>query len=304
MARTDTGKWVARAASTGGSRAYRGQRPVKWYSSLALICILGVALVWYSRYERQHPSSGGQQPAVGASWYAALSFDICGTVEPGLPATPTVKGKNPGITSIGNGVVHIAPTTSADAGANATVGRLAAEYPGMTLTSTTVRYPGKTSAGPTVGRTFTLGEKCPAGTKYAGKPGVVKAVQWPTPTAKSGVTAGDPPSLKFADQQEITVAFLPSGVTVPRPPGTIVTAMLQAVTAAQSGSGASGSGAAGSGAASTGSASVGSVPATPAAGSGATSTGTASAGTASAGTASTGTASSSAGRSGTSGSSG
>ena len=281
MARNDTGKWVARAAATGGSRAYRGQRPVKWYSSLVLICILGVALVWYSRYEHQHPSSGGQPPAVGASWYAALSVDICGTVEPGLPATPTVKGQSPGITSLGKGVIHIAPKTASEAGANATVGRLAAEYPGMTLTSTTIQYPGKTSAGATVGRTFTLGEKCPKGTKYAGKAGIVQAVSWATPTTKSGVPAGDPPSLRFADQQEITLAFLPKGISVPRPPGTIVAAMLQTVSAANAGSAAGGSGATSSGATSSGSASTASSGAT---GSSATSSG--GAGSSSAGTSS------------------
>ncbi len=321
MARTDTGKWVARAAATGGSRTYRGQRPVKWYSSLALICILGVALVWYSRYEKQHPSSAGQ-PAVGASWYAALSFDICGTVEPALPATPTVKGKTPGLTSVGSGVIHIAPRVSSEAGANATLGLFASEYPGMALTSTTVRYPGKTSAGPTVGRTFTLGQKCPKGTKDAGKPGIVQAVEWTTPTAKASIAAGDPPSLKLADQQEITIAFLPKGVAVPRPPGTAVAAMLRAVSAAASGSSGAATPAAGSGAVTpptgsgavtppTGSGAVtpptGSGAATPAAGSGAA---TPAAGSGAAtpaagsGATSSGTANAPARSSGTSGSSG
>ena len=59
MARGDTGKWVARAGATGGGRSYRGQRPMKWYASLAMICLLGVALIVYSRYERQHPAALG-----------------------------------------------------------------------------------------------------------------------------------------------------------------------------------------------------------------------------------------------------
>jgi len=45
MASKSTGKWVERAATTGGGRTYRGQMPVNWYASLALICIVGLLLV-------------------------------------------------------------------------------------------------------------------------------------------------------------------------------------------------------------------------------------------------------------------
>jgi len=236
MAKKQTGKWVARAAATGGSRSYRGQRPVKWYSSLVLICVLGVALVWYSRYERMHPSSAGQ-PAIGTSWYSAFDVDICGTVEPNLPANPGVKGAGPGLTTAGDGVIHIAPHTASEAGANATLGRFAADYRGMVLTSTQLRYPGKRSAGVTVGRTFSLGERCPKGTKYAGRKGQVEVDLWTTPTATKPVVVSDPPALRLGDEQELTLAFLPKGVAVPRPPGTAVTAMLQDA----SGQGSSGS---------------------------------------------------------------
>ena len=226
MAKKQTGKWVARAAATGGSRSYRGQRPVKWYSSLALICVLGVALVWYSRYERLHPSSAGQ-PAIGTSWYSAFAVDICGTVEPNLPSNPGVKGAGPGLTTAGDGVIHIAPHTASEAGANATLGRFASDYRGMVLTSTQLRYPGRRSAGVTVDRTFSLGERCPKGTKYAGRKGQVEVDLWTTPTATKPVVVSDPPALRLGDEQELTIAFLPKGVAVPRPPGTAVTAMLQ-----------------------------------------------------------------------------
>lgn len=240
MARTDTGRWVTRAASTGGSRAYRGQRPVKWYTALVLICILGVALVWYSRYERQHPSTTGQ-PAVGTKWFAAYAIDICGTVEPALPANPTVKGQSPGLTTAADGVIHIAPLKASQAGANATLGTFAADYKGLVLSTTQLRYPGKKSAGPTVGRTFTLGQKCPAGTKDAGKRGVVEVDEWTSPTATKPVSIGDPPSLKLGDEQELTMAFLPKGAAVPRPGGTAVTAMLQDVSSSSSSSSSSAS---------------------------------------------------------------
>jgi hypothetical protein len=236
MARRDTGKWVQRAAATGGSRAYRGQRPVKWYTSLVLIAILGVALVWYSRYEKENPSAA-TQPAVGTQWFDAFAVDICGTVEPNLPANPAVKrGPGPGLTTDADGVIHIDPKTSAEAGDNATLGRFVHDYPGLVLTSSSLRYPGQRSAGLTVDRTFKNGEVCPKGTKNAGKAGQVEVDLWPTPTSTSPERLADPTGYKLGDEQELTLAFLPSGASVPRPPGSAVTAMLQDASAAASGS--------------------------------------------------------------------
>lgn len=268
MARTDTGKWVTRAASTGGSRAYRGQRPGKWYASLVLIVLLGVALVSYSRYERQHPSTTGQ-PAVGTKWFTAIGFDICGTVEGNLSSNPPTKSKTtPGITTVGDGVLHIDPTTKSQAGANATLGAFVAGYKGLVITSTSVRFPGVRSTGhPEIARTFTQGQKCPAGTPDAGKRGVVTVALWPTPTANKPTIVDNPPSLKLGNQQLLEVAYLPQGASVPKPPAQAITAMLQdfssSGTSSSSVNGTPATGSTGSvptGSAPTGSASVGSAP--------------------------------------------
>src|ERR1700681_1675052 len=139
MARGDTGKWVARAGATGGGRSYRGQMPVKWYSSLLLISLLGVALIVYSRYERQHPGPSAQ-PAIGAHWFAAIGFDVCGKVQPNLPANPNASvSPIPGIRTAGDGVVQVAPTSGSDAGNNATLARFVASYPKLVLTPTTLQ---------------------------------------------------------------------------------------------------------------------------------------------------------------------
>ncbi|MDA8276387.1 MAG: hypothetical protein M0029_13610, partial [Actinomycetota bacterium] len=83
MPSNSTGKWVARAASTGGGRTYRGQMPVNWYAALALLCVVGLALIGYSRYERTHQTaSSAGPPTTSQTWYAALSVDICGKVQP------------------------------------------------------------------------------------------------------------------------------------------------------------------------------------------------------------------------------
>jgi hypothetical protein len=210
---------VARAGATGGGRSYRGQRPMKWYSSLAMICLVGVALVVYSRYERQHPAPAAQ-PAIGAHWYQALGFDVCGTVEPNLVSNPNASTPPvPGIRTDGDGVIQVAPTTNKDAGSNATLARFVATYPALKLTSTTLQIPGRPA--------YTSGKKCPAGFPDAGKTGQLQIKVWPsfTPPGSNDPTVfHDPGAVKLADRQLITVAFVPSGASVPKPSS--ITAML------------------------------------------------------------------------------
>ncbi|HXQ90626.1 MAG TPA: hypothetical protein VN768_03640 [Acidimicrobiales bacterium] len=219
MARGDTGKWVARAGATGGGRSYRGQRPMKWYSSLALICLLGVALIVYSRYERQHPAPA-VQPAIGAHWFQALGFDVCGAVQPNLPSNPNASiAPIPGIRTDGDGVIQVSPTTSKDAGNNATFARFVTLYPKLKLTSSTLQIPGKAE--------LHNGEKCPTTTPDAGKVATLQIKMWPSftpPGSNHPQVFHDPGAIKLADGQLITVAFVPSGASVPKPSS--ITAML------------------------------------------------------------------------------
>lgn len=220
---------MARAAATGGGRTYRGQRPVRWYSALVLIVLLGVALIAYSRYERQHPSAGSQ-PTVGSHWFAALAFDICGTTQANLPANPNEAAAAPGLHTAGDGVIEISPTKSSDAGANATLGRFVTLYPKLGLSPTSLRLPGKA--------THHNGQTCPSGTPDAGKKAEVRVKVWPSFTGSANAfVPSDPTTLKLADGQLITVAFVPSKASIPKPPAAVVSAMLQdRATAAQNSS--------------------------------------------------------------------
>ena len=220
MANNSTGKWVQRAATTGGGRTYRGQMPVNWYASLALIIIVGLALVGLSRYQLSHRStSSAGPPTTTQTWFAGLGIDTCGTIEPNLPANPT-KSKR-GLTANGNGVLTIAPANSSEAGANATLGKFVSGYKGLGLTNSTLQYPGKAA--------YTNGEVCPKGTPDAGKPGVVIVYSWPNFTAKHGAeTPGDPQNLLFQNGQLITMAFIPANTTVPKPPASVITNLITA----------------------------------------------------------------------------
>jgi hypothetical protein len=220
-----TGKWVERAATTGGGRTYRGQMPVNWYASLALICIVGLLLVGFSRYQRTHTTtSSSGPPTTQQTWHAALGIDVCGTMQPNLPvSTNTTKT---GLIANGNGVLTIAPKNSSESGSNATLGKFVSGYKGLQLTSSTLQYPGKP--------TYSNGEVCPKGTPDAGKPGVVIVDSWSNfeSKGKGTETSGAPQDLLFANGQLITMAFVPATASVPKPPSSAITNLIESLESA------------------------------------------------------------------------
>jgi hypothetical protein len=222
MASNSTGKWVERAATTGGGRTYRGQMPVNWYASILLICIVGLGLIGFSRYQNTHRTvSSAGPPTTSQVWHAALGIDVCGTVEPDLPASTNTS--TTGLTANGNGVLTVAPKNSSESGGNATLGRFVSKYKGLELSASSLRYPGKTL--------YTNGDVCPKGTPDAGKPGVVIVDTWSSPesTGKGTETSGDPQNLLLANAQLITMAFVPATANVPKPPALAITALLTAL---------------------------------------------------------------------------
>jgi hypothetical protein len=227
MARSSSGKSVARAAATGGGTTYRGQMPVNWYAALVIIIIVGIASIAVAKYNYNKTATVAE-PAVGTSWHGALAFDICGTMEPALPASPS--SAKTGLTTTGNGVLSIAPKTSGEAGNNATLGKFADGYTGLTLTNTKLTYP--SSKVPS----YSDGQKCAVGTPDAGKVGTVQARSWVISTTASkngeenesgGATTDTPAALKFENRQLITTGFVPAGTQMPKPPASTIQALLQ-----------------------------------------------------------------------------
>jgi hypothetical protein len=227
MARSSSGKSVARAAATGGGATYRGQVPVNWYAALVVILVVGLGSIAWAKYHYdQTPAS--VEPTVGTTWHAALAFDICGTMQPALAASPT--SASTGLTTSGDGVLVVAPKTSSEAGAHATVGKFAQGYTGLTVTNTKLTYP---SAG---AKTYSDGQTCAAGTPDAGKVGEVQARSWLISTTTGnnnqevetgGNTTRQPADLRLLNRQLITVAFVPTSTSIPKPPGTTISALLQ-----------------------------------------------------------------------------
>jgi hypothetical protein len=228
MARSSSGKSVARAAATGGGTTYRGQMPVNWYAALVVIVFIGVASIALAKYNYNKVPTV-VEPAIGTTWHAGLAFDVCGTMEPAIPASPSTAT---GLTTTGSGVILIEPKTASEAGNNATLGKFADGYTGLTLSNTELKLPSTSVPA------YTNGQKCATGTPDAGKVGVVQARSWliSTTTGKNheevetgGATTLEPADLKFADRQLITTGFVPKGTKMPKPPTSVITGLVTAL---------------------------------------------------------------------------
>jgi len=223
------GRRVARAAASGGSKAYRGRRPVGWYASLAMISIVGIGLISYSRYEANHPSTTTTTttttigPGLSSEWYAALAFDICGKVTTLPPSTNTTAS---GLRSVGNGLILIEPGSVPNSqdfvGNMATLQNFIIHYqPTMTLTNTEVQLPPTTTTVGKGKKTTTKTTKQPLyrnGDKCGSKPAELQVKTWTTFAAPQGQLVTDNPiGLKWNNGQMIVVGFVPKGTNIPTP---------------------------------------------------------------------------------------
>ncbi|MEA2717306.1 MAG: hypothetical protein QOI99_1623 [Actinomycetota bacterium] len=204
MGKASSSKKVARAARTGGGRTRRGATSWLWPSLMAVVVVLGSAGVVYSREQRQPDTSrplaasGGKQ---GDHWHAAIGFDMCGTFAPDISEAADPLG----IHTHADGVVHVHPFTSRSAGKNAKLG-VFFDTVKAKVSSTQVQLPGQDAQK--------NGDKCD------GKPATVQVKIWPSrdPNEKGTVFKGDPGDIRLENNQLITVAFVPDGTDIPRPP--------------------------------------------------------------------------------------
>jgi|GEM_PF-273546 len=187
MARRSFSRTVARAAASGGSKGYRARAPRGWYAMLSVILLGGFALIGYSRYELNYKAPA-LAPTTADHWYSALSFDVCGTVEPNIPAN--ANASTIGIRTFGNGIIDIEPSAASKpsifTGKHATLGTFVANYSGLVLSSTVLGLPNpnyKPSATTTTLATTTTSKSTTtkAGATTTTKVGV-------TTTTKAGTT--------------------------------------------------------------------------------------------------------------------
>ena len=153
-------------------------------------------------------------PTASDHWYAAFAVDICGKVQANLPENSNLS--KVGIRTFGDGIIDINPgavsNKSAFTGTNATLGKFASNYPGLTLTSTSIKLPGAKQ------KTWANGDSCPSTKGSTPGKGQLQVEVWSSPTAKGALSTGDPTALRLRNGQMITVAFVPVGATIPVPP--------------------------------------------------------------------------------------
>ena len=118
MGKASSTKKVARAARAGGRVSSGQPRGLLFPGIIALVFVLGTALVWYAREDRQDDDLGGV-PQIGDHIHQAIAFNACGQFLPDLPEFESPVG----IHTHGDGVIHIHPFSQLGVGANATVER-------------------------------------------------------------------------------------------------------------------------------------------------------------------------------------
>lgn len=118
MGKASSSKKVARAARAGGRVSVGQPRSLLFPGVLALVVVLGLALVIYARDNRRGGALAGV-PQLGDHIHMALAVDICGQFQPNIPEFESQVG----IHTHGDGVLHIHPFSQLGVGSNATLGR-------------------------------------------------------------------------------------------------------------------------------------------------------------------------------------
>ncbi len=224
MAKSTTGKWVSRVGSSGGGKAYKKTLPSNYYGILIVIVVLGLATTILARYDYQHPASAaaGTPPAVGTTWFAAVSIEACGETLPYLKSDPTISG---GLKVLSNNVMQITPVNAADSGKNATLAQFGVEFPGLILSSSELGIPSAAGVA-NASTTYRNGEQCPSSSKYPKKVGQVEYAYWTSFSQKTPKITTNPGAIKLAQYLRVTMSFDPKGVVPTAPSATTVNSMV------------------------------------------------------------------------------
>ena len=200
MPKPSAARKVTRVARTGGGRTKRGQTSWLFPTLITVTVIAGTFLIAFSRSERQPDTT---HPRVGSDhWHAAIGVDVCGTFASNIPDN----GQDPlGIHTHGDGIVHIHPFSAQSAGKNATL-KVFFDTVGAKVSATSIKIPND----PT---THKNGQKC--GDKTAN---VITKVWDTRAPGDEGHIVADPDAIKLRDQMLITIAFVPDGDPIPKPP--------------------------------------------------------------------------------------
>jgi hypothetical protein len=208
MGKASSAKKVARAARAGGRVSSGQPRSLLFPGVLALVVVLGVALVVYARSDRRTEDLGGT-PQIGDHIHEALGVYACGSFLADLPEFES----DVGIHTHGDGVMHIHPFSQLGVGANATLGRFLQDASDggldVSLSDTKLTYLGETYEE---GSTDCEGVDDPE----------LRVAYWSDvqgTTADPEVTSGDFLDLRLTENGGgITIYFGDPDADIPKPP--------------------------------------------------------------------------------------
>lgn len=175
--------------------ARRSRSNLGWYLATAAVVVLGIVLVVFSAANRADP----EPPLTTDHWHAALGVNVCGTWQPNPPEFANRFGSQllAGIHSHGDGLIHIHPHTSDEAGGNATVGRFFSNG-GWELS--------EDSISTWTGAERTNGDECD---------GEEATVRW---SVNGEERDGNPADYRPQDLDVVAIAFLPADAEIGTPP--------------------------------------------------------------------------------------
>jgi hypothetical protein len=110
-----------------------------WTVTTVAVVVIGVLLVVVSYSDRK--ANGDVPPKIGEHWHAFLGVNVCGTWLPNAPSfepRANEPGLRAGLHSHGDGLMHIHPFSSDEAGNAATVGRFIS-YGGWEVSGTSMK---------------------------------------------------------------------------------------------------------------------------------------------------------------------
>ena len=212
MGKASSGKKVARAARAGGGLTRRRNTSYGYPAFIAVVVILGLALIAFSRHEvrasaapASAPTKDNSPPRADADhWHTAYGFYICGKWQSNIAQFEDAQG----IHTHGDGVIHVHPfrigKRNPFSGKNANLGAFMAFAKGR-VTGQQIKVPN--------------GVKKVNGDKCSGKASQVIVKTWKKgePEEAGQLFTGNPEKLKLEDNMLLTIAFMPKGSKIPQP---------------------------------------------------------------------------------------
>tara|TARA_B110000438_G_C15756338_1_gene625274 strand:+ start:331 stop:1056 length:726 start_codon:yes stop_codon:yes gene_type:complete len=210
MAKGDSAQKVARAAKAGASIGTTEHRRIGFPIAMALVVVLGVVLIGWSRSNREATSA----PRVGDHWHSAYDIYNCAESSSSLESRVYTGGwrskftleRDPnGIHTHGDGVIHIHPFNSTASGNDAQLGEFFEAFGG---------YINDSSVKLDTGEVITEGFMC------EGKPAVLKVARFDVRDREREPQeyTENLADVEFQkDLEAFTIAFVPEDYTPPPP---------------------------------------------------------------------------------------